>query len=141
MASVVSLNVKVYSPPNVRRAVAERVRKAMSREEYSPEEQGTWNIYGEDPNCDFGGHHSQPFLGTVTGTYKNVLEYAQTLAGWTTWGGGGRIQKISPTVDVDTLPKVNPRIAKLKEEKAQLQARLAEVERELAPAIKTKNKR
>ncbi len=20
--------------------------------------QGTWRIMGEDPNCDFGGHHS-----------------------------------------------------------------------------------
>ena len=36
-------------------------------QKHSLDETGEWEIYGEDPNCDFGGHHHQPFLGIASG--------------------------------------------------------------------------
>lgn len=62
-------------------------------EEHSLTETGIWRIYGEDPNCDFGGHHYQPDLGTVEGTLKDVIEYAVELRSFWQWGAGGRIVK------------------------------------------------
>lgn len=55
---------------------------------------GVWRITGEDPNCDLGGHHHEPDLGTVTGVLEEVVEYAVSLGGFFTWGGGGRIIKL-----------------------------------------------
>lgn len=51
-----------------------------------------YSVYGEDPNCDFGGHHHTPFLGNVEGTFVDVLEYAANeMSGFYQWGGGGHI--------------------------------------------------
>lgn len=58
---------------------------------------GIWNIYGEDPNCDFGGHHHTPFLQTVEGTLETCLKYAINLKGFYTWGGGGHLTKVTVT--------------------------------------------
>lgn len=58
------------------------------------DEEGIWEIYGEDPNCDFGGSHHMPKLGTFSGTLSKVLEIAVNLSGFYTWGGGGEIRKI-----------------------------------------------
>jgi len=55
---------------------------------------GLWRIRGEDPNCDFGGHHYQPDLGTVEGTLLDVIEYAIELKSFWTWGGGGDIELV-----------------------------------------------
>lgn len=104
-------------------------------EEHSPEETGTWRILGEDPNCDFGGAHHEPHLETVTGTYKNVVEYAMTLRGWETWGHGGRIIKEGAVKNIDKLPKPNPKIAKLEEERERLRARLADIDVELKKLV------
>ena len=107
--------------------------------EYSPNTTGTWEIRGEDPNCDLGGHHHEPKLETVTGTYKNVVEYALTLPNFFSWGGGGRIIKVDPPsnmVNVDTLR--NPRVLELEEERRQHQARLKEIETELSILIRKK---
>ena len=43
---------------------------------HSLEETGLWKIRGEDPNCDFGGHHYQPELGIVEGRLVDVINYA-----------------------------------------------------------------
>lgn len=75
------------------------VRKRLM-EKYHAKESGTWRILGEDPNCDFGGHHHEPELGSVTGTYENVVDYAMTMKGFFQWGSGGRIVKVSPTLNV-----------------------------------------
>jgi hypothetical protein len=74
----------------------EKVKEYLSRDtqKYALSERGTWRINGEDPNCDFGGCHSQPYLATVTGTYKDVIDYAVELANFWTWGGGGTITKV-----------------------------------------------
>jgi len=52
---------------------------------------GVWRICGEDPNCDLGGHHYQPDLGTVQGKLRDVVEYAVKLDDFYTWGSGGDI--------------------------------------------------
>ena len=61
---------------------------------HSLNEVGTWRIRGEDPNCDFGGAHYQPELGTVEGRLEDVIRYAVKLPDFYTWGNGGDILKV-----------------------------------------------
>ncbi len=60
---------------------------------HSLDEEGVWEIYGEDPNCDMGGHHHEPHLDTVIGKLRDVIEYAVDLPNFWQWGAGGRITK------------------------------------------------
>lgn len=64
-------------------------------EKHSIDDYGMWKILGEDPNCDFGGHHHNPDLGTVEGRLDDVIRYAVSLDRFFTWGSGGDIVKIS----------------------------------------------
>lgn len=64
-------------------------------EKHSLNETGFWKIKGEDPNCDLGGSHIQPDLGTVQGTLQQALEFALDNPNFYTWGGGGDIEKIN----------------------------------------------
>lgn len=68
---------------------------------YSLEDEGMWQIFGEDPNCDFGGCHSQPNLGFAEGKLADVIEYAVDLPGFWQWGAGGDIKKMSEIKKVD----------------------------------------
>lgn len=79
---------------------------------HSLNEVGTWQIYGEDPNCDFGGPHHEPELGIVTGKLDDVIKYAVELKGFWQWGGGGRIVKIK-IADVATERAKQVRMAEL----------------------------
>lgn len=63
-------------------------------EDYKLNEKGLWKVSGEDPNCDFGGHHSNPYLGTYEGRLTEVIDIAVELEGFWTWGGGGIIEKV-----------------------------------------------
>lgn len=56
---------------------------------HSLSEHGIWKVYGEDPNCDFGGHHHSPYLGKFQGTLEEVIRHAVTLSGFWQWGAGG----------------------------------------------------
>lgn len=56
---------------------------------------GVWQVYGEDPNCDMGGCHSEPYLGTFEGRLSDVVEKAVTLPKFWCWGGGGSIKKVN----------------------------------------------
>lgn len=69
-------------------------------EKYSSHLYGRWKIFGEDPNCDLGGYHSQPLLGEVNGTYVNIVDYALTLDGFVGYGSGGSIVLHDTTNDV-----------------------------------------
>ena len=69
--------------------------------EYRLDETGIWQIFGEDPNCDFGGCHSQPSLGFVEGKLEDVIEYAVELPNFWQWGAGGDIRKIDSIKKVD----------------------------------------
>lgn len=61
-------------------------------ERYPADTEGEWDIHGEDPNCDMGGYHHEPFLQRVTGRYADVVEYALNLPDFYSWGGGGSIK-------------------------------------------------
>ena len=43
------------------------------------DDEGIWRAYGEDPNCDMGGHHHQPLLGTFQGRLRDVAAYVVVL--------------------------------------------------------------
>ena len=62
------------------------------------EEEGTWHVFGEDPNCDLGGYHHQPDLGYMTGRLVDVVKAAVSMNSFWTWGGGGKIVKQNPPV-------------------------------------------
>jgi hypothetical protein len=86
---------------------------------------GLWRIRGEDPNCDFGGYHHSPDLGTVEGTLLDVIEYAIELKNFWTWGGGGDIELVKvQKIDEHR----NRRVAELRKEAKELKSRLAEIE-------------
>jgi hypothetical protein len=60
-------------------------------------EEGFWQIYGEDPNCDLQGPHSRPNLGVFQGTLSDAIDYAVDLPEFFTWGGGGTIEPVQVT--------------------------------------------
>lgn len=87
---------------------------------------GIWQVLGEDPNCDFGGSHHQPMLGFFEGKLYDVIHYALTLKGFWTWGAGGNFKQIEVVkVDTNTVQEMK----KLAEEKAELEERLAKINR------------
>jgi hypothetical protein len=97
---------------------------------HSLNEEGIWQIFGEDPNCDFGGAHHQPELGIVEGKLEDVIRYAVSLSGFWAWGAGGDIKflgKKVPKVDMDTIG----RRQELKREAQELEERLKAVRQEL----------
>ncbi len=57
-------------------------------------EYGLWEVKGEDPNCDFGGSHHEPFLGHYEGALADVIDIAVQLQGFWQWGAGGKINKV-----------------------------------------------
>jgi len=85
-----------------------------------------WEILGADPNCDFGGLHHRPYLGTVQGKLRDVIEYAVELPGFWQWGGGGDFKEVKIQTVSDMAQKAN-----LLKEKADLEARLAEINKSL----------
>jgi hypothetical protein len=66
-------------------------------EKYGLSKHGVWHIRGEDPNCDFGGHHYQPSLGYFEGTLAQAIKHAVTFSNFFTWGGGGDLELINIT--------------------------------------------
>lgn len=78
---------------NVSMDANQALRTAELMKKYPAEEKGVWTIRGEDPNCDFGGQHYEPYLDTVECTYKDAVAYAVTLPSFWGWGSGGSITK------------------------------------------------
>jgi hypothetical protein len=93
-------------------------------------DEGIWEIYGEDPNCDLGGHHHEPYLGTAKGKLEDVIQYAVDLPSFWQWGGGGRIKKKSDEkiVDVTKLMRNKKRIDELKKMRDDLNKKIEELE-------------
>lgn len=97
-------------------------------EQYSLDTEGIWQVNGEDPNCDFSGHHYQPDMGVCTGKLVDVIrEYVEYSNFWT-WGGGGSFRLISIK---KITPETSGRTKVLKEEIVQIEARLASLKKEL----------
>ena len=71
-------------------------------EHHSLDEEGIWEIRGEDPNCDFGGAHHQPKLGIVQGKLRDVIMYGVGLPGFWQWGGGGSFESIGIIPKIDS---------------------------------------
>lgn len=92
--------------------------------EYSLSDYGTWEVKGEDANCDLGGSHYQPTLGYFEGKLEDIIRYGVTLPNFWQWGGGGTFRKIEIT-KIDKLSIV--RKEELALEKAQLEKALAEI--------------
>ncbi len=93
-------------------------------EKHSLSEHGVWQIFGEDPNCDWGGYHHEPELGFAEGTLEEVIRYAVELPRFWQWGAGGRIVKQSPpkAIKVSELAKNQARIKEIDKQLAALQA-------------------
>ena len=95
-------------------------------ENHSLSETGHWQIYGEDPNADFGGTHHEPELGIVSGKLDDVIKYAVDLPKFWTWGGGGRIVKVEIKSVVDArvsqlrVAEIDAQVEKLLAEKKKL---------------------
>ena len=78
---------------------------------------GFWKIEGEDPNCDLGGSHSNPYLGIVEGKLEDVIRYAVDLPGFWSWGGGGNISLVPtpPKIDANYVKKHSELIQRKKD--------------------------
>ncbi len=86
-------------------------------------EWGIWRVLGEDPNCDFGGSHHNPYLGTYEGDLANVITIAVELKGFWQWGAGGQIEKTN-------VEKIHPEtIAERNEKRKRLEVLEAEVKK------------
>lgn len=91
---------------------------------------GEWEVFGEDPNCDFGGPHHEPFLGVFRGSLEDVIDIAVNLPGFWQWGSGGDIKphRARRIVDAKDFKKNQTEAQKIRTEIAKLQARLEELE-------------
>jgi len=57
--------------------------------------EATWHIRGEDPNCDFGGHHHMPHIAHVHGNIYDIVKLAVQHKKFYQWGSGGDFTPIS----------------------------------------------
>lgn len=92
-------------------------------------------VRGEDPNADAFGPHVEPVLGYFEGEYYDVLELAQSLPGWSSYGRGGKVEKITfQRVTKGTLTKRRELMQQrtlLQGELKKVQSQLEEVEKGL----------
>jgi hypothetical protein len=85
------------------RNIDELLNPRFGGKSHQPTEYGVWQVKGEDPNCDYGGHHHQPSLGYFEGTFLDVCEHALTLSNFFTWGAGGDVVKAGSDIKSATL--------------------------------------
>lgn len=90
------------------------------------DEEGTWEIRGEDPNCDWGGHHHEPQLAIVSGRYGDVVEQALKLPRFFTWGAGGRIIKVEVVTPAELPGLATAEKERQERQRAEAEARAAE---------------
>lgn len=95
---------------------------------HSLSEVGVWQVCGEDPNCDMGGHHCNPTLGYYRGSLYDVITMAADLPDFYTWGTGGKITKIViKDADADT----QKRLSGLKAKREALEIAISDVNNEI----------
>lgn len=105
------------------------IRERLLRDR-DPNESGSWHVYGEDPNCDLGGPHHEPYLGVFKGRFADVVDKALALPSFFTWGSGGRIDKAHITEVTYAEPKAPTKKA-LRAERSRLQKRIKEIDAKL----------
>lgn len=88
--------------------------------------EGLWEVLGEDPNCDFGGHHYQPRLGVYQGKLEDIIRMAVDMPSFWTWGAGGDFRLIQVKTIED-----GAKAAELRKRKQALEKELREIEKEL----------
>ncbi len=93
---------------------------------YPDDQEGVWEVRGEDPNCDWGGHHHPPYLGTFSGKYIDVVTMAVNMSSFWTWGSGGEIKAVK-IKKVDSIS--NLQRAKLKQELQDIELRATEIKK------------
>jgi hypothetical protein len=96
---------------------------------HSLDETGVWKILGEDPNCDYGGHHHQPELGIVEGRLGDIIAYAVELGSFWQWGAGGNIRKMNAPIKITA--ESNAERVRLEEQAARLREELKKIEQQL----------
>lgn len=57
------------------------------------DEYGIWEVTGEDPNPDIGGHHYEPFIALMEGKLDDVIHWAVNQSVFWVWGAGGKFTK------------------------------------------------
>jgi len=97
---------------------------------HSLNDEGTWHVFGEDPNCDLGGYHYRPDLGYITGTLKDVIHAAINIPAFWTWGGGGSIKKEQPPVAKSAKKVIdnNHELEKLLIQRDEIEARIKDLQ-------------
>lgn len=99
-------------------------------EKHSLQEYGVWEIRGEDPNCDLGGYHSEPFLERVEGKLKDVIAYGVELPGFWQWGAGGDFRLMKTNWKKIT-NEDSKRLLELKKKKELLERELEQITKEI----------
>jgi len=87
---------------NFNRYINESYAGKKLLEQHSLDEEGIWEIRGEDPNCDMAGSHHQPKLGIVQGKLRDVIMYGISLPGFWQWGAGGDFESIGDIPKIDS---------------------------------------
>jgi len=103
----------------------------MLLEKHSLEETNTWEVRGEDPNCDFGGPHHQPLLGIFEGVLYDVIEHAVELPGFWQWGAGGDIKARRVTKVVKINPQTRAKRQEIRNRIQALESELASLKKQL----------
>ena len=93
-------------------------------EKHSLSQEGTWAVYGEDPNYELGGHHHEPLLGYYTGKLVDVIDLAKNF--WSC----GRIKLITA---LEVKDSETTRIAQAREALKKAKAEIIKLELELCP--------
>lgn len=96
--------------------------------EYDLSDYDTWEILGEDPNCDIGGPHHKPKLAIVEGTLAQTIAYAVNLKGFWQWGAGGEIRPYYIPVPLKLTDKHIEELEALKEREEELAEELEKVQ-------------
>lgn len=95
---------------------------------HSLTEYGVWRVRGEDPNCDYGGFHHMPEIGTFEGVLDDIINFAVDLSGFWDWGAGGDITKVDMPIKID---------ASTNKRRKEIEKRINELEEELKQAKET----
>lgn len=100
-------------------------------ETYTLDEYGIWQVFGEDTNCDMGGAHYMPELGTYEGKLRDVIAVAVELSSFWQWGAGGDIRKVKVIKPIKVDAETNAKRDAIKQKIANIKTNLKMAQDEL----------